>query len=85
MAGSDGAFLFSMAKREIIERFVKLILYHDLFALQLYRAAGEAGVCGTVNEGWQHDKVDTVQQRISSIVIMAAEAGLDGGRREKKF
>lgn len=61
IAGSDGAFLFSMAKREIIERFVKLILYHDLFALQLYRTAGEAGVCGAVNEGWQHDKVDPVQ------------------------
>lgn len=76
---SGGVSLSLTAEGKIVKLFIDMSSYYHPFHLQLHRAAGEAGVFVTVYEGRQYDKVDAVLLCVASVVIMAAEAGLDGG------
>lgn len=67
-----------MSERQIVECFIKPVLYHHPLTRQFHRAAGEAGVCVAVYEGRQHDKVDAAPQSVAAVMIMAAEADFDG-------
>ena len=69
----------SMSEGKIVDCFIKLISYYHPLTCQLHRAAGEAGVCAAVHEGWQYDNVEAVELCVAAVVVMAAETCLDGG------
>lgn len=75
----------SMAEGKIVECFIKLISYYHPLTRQLDRAAGEARVCVAVHEGWQNHKVESVELCVAAVVVVAAEADLDGGGGYKQF
>ena len=74
-----------MPERQIVECFIKLILYHHSLTRQLHCAAGEAGVCVAVYEGRQHHNVEALKLCVAAVMIMAAEADFDGGGGGKQF
>jgi len=64
-------------KGEVVERFMELISYHHPLFIQFHHAAGKVRMFVPVHEGWQHNKVYAVKQRVAAVMVMAAETSLD--------
>jgi hypothetical protein len=64
-------------KGEVVAHFMELISDDHPLIMQFHHSAGKVRMFVPVHEGWQHNKVYAVKQRVAAVMVMAAEASLD--------